>query len=141
MIDQAEIDRRIQMVQRFSHKLEELARLDTQRFVADDHLPVCAERYLQIACEACIEIGLLLISGLNLRRPQSYDEIAELLTSAGFAPAEFAPQIERIVKVRNLLIHGYAGVEAHALHNQLSPRIMELQFFASQATLFMRRVA
>jgi uncharacterized protein YutE (UPF0331/DUF86 family) len=141
MIDQAEVDRRIHTIRHHAHKLEELARLDTHQFVADERLPVCAERYLQVACEACIEIGLLLISGLKLRRPESYEEIADILTGAGFASADYAPQIERIVKVRNMLIHGYNGIEPHALHNQLGPRIMELEFFANQATSFLRRVA
>ena len=141
MIDQSEIDRRVQTVHRYAHKLDEFARLTTQQFIGDERLPVCAERYLQIACEACIEIGLLLISGLRLRRPASYEEIAPLLTDAGFGPADYAPQIERIVKVRNMLIHNYTGIEPHALHNQLQPRIMELEFFANQAATFARRVA
>lgn len=141
MLDQADLERRIQRIRHYGHKLDALARLDTQRFIADEHLPVCAERYLQMGCEACIEIGLLLISGLKLRRPSSYEEIGEILTTAGFATAEYASQIERIVKVRNMLIHGYTGIEPHALHNQLAPRIMELEFFATQATLFVRRVA
>ena len=141
MIDQAEVERRVQIVRHLAHKLGELQRLDTQQFTSDEHLPACAERYLQVGCEACIEIGLLIISGLKLRRPSSYEEIADLLTGAGFASAEFAPQIERIVKVRNMLIHGYNGIEPHALHNQLGPRIMDLEAFASQATNFLRRVA
>lgn len=141
MIDQVELERRVQTVQRYAHKLEGLARLDTATFVADEHLPASAERYLQIACEACVEIGLLVISGLNLRRPREYEEMADILAEAGFVAAEYAPHVERIVKVRDLLIHGYNSVEPHALHQQLVPRIQELQFFASQAISFARRVA
>jgi uncharacterized protein YutE (UPF0331/DUF86 family) len=141
MIDEAELERRVQTIRHYAHKLDELARLDTIRFTADERLPICAERYLQIACEACIEVGLLLISGLKLRRPSCYEDIGEILTGAGFATSDYAPQIERIIKVRNMLIHGYNGIEPHALHNQLGPRIMELEFFATQATLFIRRHA
>ncbi len=139
MIDQAEIQRRVQVVQRYAHKLDEMARLDTDRFLADEHLPASAERYLQIACEACLEIGLLVISGLNLRRPVEYDEIPAILTEAGFMGAEYGPHIERIIKVRDLLIHGYTSIEPHALHNHLSARSQDLQFFAGQATNFVRR--
>ena len=77
---------------------------------------------------------------LKLRRPACYEDIAEILTGAGFATSDYASQIERIVKVRNMLIHGYNGIDPHALHNQLGPRIMELELFASQATSFVRRV-
>ena len=140
MIDRAEVDRRIQTVQRYAHKLEELARLDANQFTADEHLPVCAERYLQIACEACIEIGLLIISGRRLRRPECYDEIPDILTDGGFVPADYTPHIQRIIKVRDMLIHGYAGIEPHALHKQLTPRVTELQFFAGQAANYLKRV-
>jgi uncharacterized protein YutE (UPF0331/DUF86 family) len=140
MINQAEIERRVQAVLRTCHKLEELARLETEVFVADERLPVCAERYLHLACEGCIEIGLLLISGLRRRRPDCYEAIAEVLTEAGFGPADYAPQIERIVKLRNMLVHTYSSIDPRALHNQLAPRVMELEFFANQATTFVRRV-
>jgi uncharacterized protein YutE (UPF0331/DUF86 family) len=141
MIDRAEVERRIVFVQRYAHKLEEMARLSTERFVADEHWPASAERYLQVACEACVEIGLLVISGLNLRRPVEYEEMAEILTSAGFVAHEYGGLIERIIKVRDLLIHGYSSIEPHALHQQLTPRVQDLQFFASQAGSFLRRTA
>jgi uncharacterized protein YutE (UPF0331/DUF86 family) len=141
MIDLADVDRRVHLIRQRCHKLSELARLDTTQFLADERLAPCAERHLHVACEACVELGLTLIGGLNLRRPTSYEEIGEILTGAGLASPDYAPQIERIVKVRNLLVHGYTGIEPHALHNQLGPRIMDVEFFANQAALFARRVA
>lgn len=140
MIDQAEIDRRVHQIRQRCHKLTELARLDTAQFVADDRLAPCAERHLHMACEGCIELALVLIGGLNLRRPASFEEIGDILTGAGLATPEYAPQIERVVKVRNLLVHGYTGIEPHALHNQIGPRVMDIEFFANQAALFAKRI-
>jgi uncharacterized protein YutE (UPF0331/DUF86 family) len=139
MIDRSEVDRRLHAINRHIHKLEELARLDTEVFTADERLAPCAERYLHLAYEACIEIGLLLISGLRLERPRSYDDIPAILTEAGFATAQYRPHIERIIRVRDLLVHGYRGVDPQALHNQLAPRIIDLQFFSNQAALLVRR--
>ena len=139
MIDRAEVDRRVHAINRYTHKLEELARMNSAAFTGDERLVVSAERYLHLACEACIEVGLMLISGLRLKRPGAYDEIPDILVEAGFTTGEYAPHIERIIKVRDLLVHSFRGVDPNALHNQLAPRIIDLQFFASQASLLVKR--
>lgn len=139
MIQIAEVERRIRLIIRYGQRLEEMARLPADQFAADELRVAATERYLQIATEMCIEISLLLISGLRLRQPESYERISETLIGAGFGPADSAPQIDNIIKMRNLLLHGYTGLDPVILHQQLSPRLVELQLFAKQALTFVRK--
>lgn len=141
MIHEGEVDRRLQSLARHIQKLEEMSRLTIEQFMADEHLTASAERYLQLGCEACIEIGLLIISGLHLKQPDSYEQIPEILSAAGFGPGDYAIQIQQLMNTRNQLTHGYTGMTPIALHTQLPARLIDLHTFAKQATTFLRKVA
>jgi uncharacterized protein YutE (UPF0331/DUF86 family) len=64
------------------HQIEDLQ--------TDHTLKGAVERYLEIALESTIDIGEMIISRENLKRPESYQDVFLILGEHGILPKNFA---------------------------------------------------
>ena len=77
---------------------------------------------LQLSIQILLDIGnhLLADMGINVK---DYTEIIDRLGVTGVIPVEFAQKIRGMAGFRNVLVHGYATLDAervyHTLHNNL----------------------
>lgn len=66
------------------------------------------ERYLHLAVESLIDVGMRLCSILNLSKPERYRDIARILMNANILSDETGRLFELWIGFRNVLVHGYA---------------------------------
>lgn len=66
------------------------------------------ERYLHLAVESLIDVGMRLCSILNLSKPERYRDVARILVSANVLSDETGKLFELWIGFRNMLVHGYA---------------------------------
>lgn len=78
-----------------------------------------AERLFQIALEAVLDIGRMIISRENLERPQDNDSIFQILAKAGILPEEYAKKAFGMGRFRNILVHGYMIVDEKRVFENL----------------------
>ncbi len=93
------------------------------------------ERYLHLAVEALIDVGMRLCSILQLRRPESYRDVARVLREAGILGDEDARRLELWIGLRNILVHGYARIDVEKLLQALQ-EAGELREIASKLVSF-----
>lgn len=62
---------------------------------------------IQRACEACIDMGNLVIRRDRLGLPQSARDVFALLATAGIIGVDLANRLERMVGYRNIAVHDY----------------------------------
>ena len=70
-----------------------------------------AERNLQIAIEACLDIGKIIISEKALPDPRDNQDIFVVLAEAGIISAKSLEFLMPMSGTRNVLVHGYDKVE------------------------------
>jgi len=65
------------------------------------------ERNLQLAVEDCLNIGNHIISGLSLKRPDTYKEIFKNLKKENIISEEIEKEMIKLTGLRNRLVHLY----------------------------------
>jgi uncharacterized protein YutE (UPF0331/DUF86 family) len=122
---------------RLTHLDELLAELDTIRaagrdaYAAEWRTRLATEHALQLAIQACIDVGAHLVSELGLKAPTDYRGVFESLCPAGLDPP-LAERLATATGMRNILVHGYLNVDDDTVWNALA-RLDDLRNFAAAA--------
>lgn len=77
------------------------------------------ERLFQVALEVLLDVGRMIISIENLPRPESNDEIFQILAKAKIISDDFAKRAFGMGRFRNILVHGYMIVEEERVFENL----------------------
>ncbi len=88
-----------------------------------------AERNLQIAIEACLDIGKIIISQKKLPEPKDYKGIFLALAQADMIRSETARFLADMAGTRNILVHGYDKVEDKVIYGILKRHLNDFDAF------------
>lgn len=77
------------------------------------------ERSLEVALEAVLDIGRLIISLKNLPKPSDNTEIFDILALNNILPKDFAKNIRGIGGMRNVLVHDYIIIDYRKVYEAL----------------------
>lgn len=98
-----------------------------------DHKSISAiERDLQVAIEACMDIGKVIISEKRLRPPESMKDVCAILYENGFIDKRMLHALERMVGTRNILVHRYEKVDMEIIYGILKRHLRDFQKFIRQ---------
>lgn len=132
MVDRERMLARIQRLEELLAVLEGIREGGKERLLADHHVQLETERALQVAIQACIDIGAQLVAELALRAPDDYRGIFERLQEAGRLDARLARRLGDAAGLRNVLVHGYLDVDRERLWSALA-ELDDLREFCSGA--------
>lgn len=91
-----------------------------------------AERFLQLAIEACVDIAELVISDQRLPAPKTSKEAIEILGQEGILDKKFASDFAPAVGFRNILIHDYLKIDYEQVADKINNRLGDFEKFAQQ---------
>ncbi len=116
---------RLSRLEQFVRHLEELqsTSLKTPVEVA------AAERWLQLAAEASLEVGEMLIARFGWERPETYRGVIQVLGENGVLDEDLLESFTAIAGLRNLLVHDYTRIDPGRLLGFLS-RLDDFRRFA-----------
>ncbi len=129
MIDKGLLIDRLSRVREYLRHLNELRRLTEEEFTSDLRNYNSASRSLQIAIEACLEIGHHIIARKGFRRPKDYKDIFLILGDERILPFEFSRSIVKMAKYRNRLVHMYWEITPHEIYNILQGPVDDIVEF------------
>ncbi|MEK6647130.1 MAG: HepT-like ribonuclease domain-containing protein [Candidatus Firestonebacteria bacterium] len=96
------------------------------------------ERLLQISIEECINIGNHIISGLMLKRADSYKEVFAILREADILSKDTGAEMESFAKFRNKLVHLYWVVDKEELYAKLEQKNI-IKSFVIEITKYLNK--
>ena len=97
------------------------------------------ERNLQLAIETLFDIGEILISDLQLKKPESYREIILILGEAKIFPKSFVNRIAPIAGFRNILIHKYSEIDLDLLLSHLQDDLSDFDEFSHHVATYLKK--
>lgn len=106
----------------------------------DSFKEAAVERLFQVALEAVLDIGRMIISLENLTRPQTNDEVFKILNKAKILPSDFAQQAIGMGTFRNILVHGYMIIEEKKVFENLQ-KLDLLKTFSKFITVYLKKQA
>lgn len=102
---------------------------DERRFVSDPLVYGNAERYLQLAIQAVLDISNHIVADLNLNLPADNRELFVLLTSRKVLPARLSKKLVSMAGFRNLLVHEYMEIDRRRVYRVLKNELGDFERF------------
>lgn len=100
------VQERVKRLEQISQKLATLHDYQTSPDIKD-----IAERNLQVAIEACLDIAKIIISTNDLPEPKDNKGVFTVLAEAGILSKKSLQFLVPMAGTRNILVHGYDKVE------------------------------
>jgi uncharacterized protein YutE (UPF0331/DUF86 family) len=132
LVDHAAIEIR---TERLDQELATLARVRSggrEPYLADHGLQLQVERALQVAIQACIDIGSHLVAAWGLGPPDDYADVFARLRLSGGLDGDLADRMIEATKQRNMLVHVYLRIDHTKIWQKLS-EVDDLRAFAGWA--------
>ena len=129
-IDKELVQRHLKQLQEAISILHSLGESKREEFTTDYRIYGLAERYLQLAIEACLHICGILVSSFGLRRPEGYHELLSIVASQKIIPQALAYRLEILTNLRDSLVHDPSTLNRDVLYDHIQQRIDDLKLFA-----------
>jgi len=129
-IDKELVQRHLKQLRESVHILRGLGQTEREEFTTDYHIYGLAERYLQLAIEACLQICGILIASFGLRRPEGYHELLSIVASQHIIPPVLAYRLEILTNLRDTLVHDPGTLNHDLLYDHIQQRLDDLEAFA-----------
>ncbi len=110
--------------------LHELGDTDRKSFTSDFHIYGIAERYLQLAIEACLHVCSTIVAALGLRRPEGYHELLSIIADQQIIPRSIAFRLEVLTDLRDALLYDPGALNRDVLYDHVQYRLSDLEAFA-----------
>lgn len=110
--------------------LQSLGETKEEEFIADYRIYGLAERYLQLAIEACLHICGIFVASFGLRRPEGFHELLSIVATQRIIPQTLAYRLEVLTNLRDALVHDPGTLSHDLLYTHIQQRLEDLRTFA-----------
>jgi len=108
-------------------------------FQKDKILKGALERYLQLAAEASIDIGEIVIAELDLESPIFNKDVFRILGEKKIISKKLANNFEKIARFRNILVHDYIKLDLKKMYDYLKNDLDDFDQFIKQIAKFLKK--
>ena len=137
MLSPEVIRRRLQKVDEYLTILDGLRRYELSEFLANPERYGSAERFLQLAIEALLDVGSHVIAELELGTIETYGDIPRILAENGYVDPELAERWTRMIGFRNILVHEYLDVDRGIVYEVLQHQLGDLRALKQALSQFL----
>lgn len=111
MIDAEVLRLRIEALLEYLVRVDRFKEMDRERFTAEPDTHHLAERYLQLAVEAALDIAHHIIADRGYGVPETYREAFTMLCKHAVVPAPLAARLSWWAGFRDVLVHTYLELD------------------------------
>ena len=129
MTDKDLVAKRLALIETAVQQLRTLARPDAIR--TDVREERFVEHTLQIAIQAALDVASHVVSDDRLGEPETNRELFDLLAKASWIPAPLAATLRDMAGFRNVVVHGYQGVDLGVVEDVLRHHLGDLLEFVA----------
>ncbi|MBC7227535.1 MAG: DUF86 domain-containing protein [Thermoflexales bacterium] len=105
----------------------------------DKMLRRAVERALQVAIEACLDIGRRLIALEGFRYPEDNKDVFQILAEEEVVPRQLLPSLIEMARFRNLIVHDYAQIDDARVYGILKKRLDDFDAYARAIAAYLER--
>jgi len=114
--------------------------LPEEKLVTDENLYASAERHLEVAIQACLDIANHIVAALGLEKPKKKaNEVFSVLTKEKIISQETAEIMKKVIGYRNVLVHEYLEVERHQTYLNIQKGLKDLAKFGQEIEKFLEK--
>jgi uncharacterized protein YutE (UPF0331/DUF86 family) len=102
---------------------------DEAGFVRDPLIYGNAERYLQLAIQAVLDVSNHIVADMSVSLPADHREIFEILAKHKVLPRALSRRLVPMAGFRNLLVHEYLEIDRHRVYATLKHDLGDFEKF------------
>ena len=130
MVDRYVVQARVAKIREYVALLRKIRGMaDEARFVRDPLVYGNAERYLQLAIQAVLDISNHIVADMNLNLPADNRELFSLLAKHKALPAPLAKRLTAMAGFRNILVHEYLEIDRRVVYQALGSNLGDFEKF------------
>ena len=130
MVDRYVVVTRIAKIREYVALLRKIRSLaDERHFVSDPLIYGNAERYLQLAIQAVLDISHHIVADRNLALPDDSKSLFELLAREKVVSRALAARLTAMAGFRNVLVHEYLEIDRRRVYRALTKELRDFESF------------
>jgi uncharacterized protein YutE (UPF0331/DUF86 family) len=130
VVDRHVVVARLAKIREYVALLRKIRGLATEsQFVADPIVYGSAERYLQLAIQAVLDISNHLLADLKLGLPADNRELFDQLARHKIVSVPLSRKLTRMAGFRNLLVHEYMEIDRRRVYAVLRRELGDFETF------------
>ena len=126
-------EERISRLKRLSGELKSFEEYISSRDKID-----IVERNIQVALEACLDIGKIIIANKELMEPADNKGIFSVLAEADIITKKSLGFLIPMAGTRNILVHGYDRIDDVLIYGILKKHLNDFEDFLNQIKIYAR---
>lgn len=133
-ITRQKIFEKLQLLDKYFSYLEKLKKeiKNEKEFLNNFHFFGLVERYLQLSCQAIIDILDLIIIEEGIEKPEERKETISLLFNKEILSEDLTSRLEGTIGLRNILVHEYGKIDRKRIYRYLMEKIEDFQIFKKE---------
>lgn len=140
MLDIHRIRTRTKEIRKRLLQLEKFKKISENDFTSDEQLNAVAERNLQVAIQACIDIANHIVASLGLDRPfKETAEVFDALAREKIISKDFVSTMKNVIGYRNVVVHDYLEVDRHITYRIIQANLTDLSEFVKYIEAFLEK--
>lgn len=139
MVDREVADRLLGLLEGYVHDLAQVKAMSFAEYSADLKTRRFAERTLQIAIEASLDLGNHIIADEGLREPEDNRDVFRVLAEEGIIDAKLLENLQPMASFRNLIVHDYAKIDDEIVFGIVQRRLDDFTGFARKVIAYLNR--
>ena len=133
MVDADVVARKLLSLNEALRELQRPEAANVASLTGDPVLRAAVERWLQVAVEACIDIGFHVVASEGWTPPQSARASFLSLAAHGKLALELAQRLGLAASLHNVLVHDYALLDLERVAKVVRDDLGDLRLFAAAA--------
>ena len=130
MVDRHVVQARIGKIREYVALLRRIRRsADEATFVKDPLIYGNAERYLQLAIQAVLDVSNHVVADMSPRLPADNKELFELLATHKILPVRLSKKLVSMAGFRNILVHEYLEIDRRRVYRVLRDDLGDFERF------------
>ena len=130
MVDRYVVQARIAKIREYVALLRRIRRqADEQRFIKDPLIYGNAERYLQLAIQAVLDVSNHIVADMRLNVPADSKELFDLLARHHVLPLSLSKKLVSMAGFRNVLVHEYLEIDRGRVYRALREELGDFERF------------
>ncbi len=135
------IEKKVNTAEQRILKLKDMARRlnSFEEYTASRDNMDIAERNIQVAIEACLDIGKIIIASKGLAEPADNKGIFSVLAEADIITKESLSFLMPMAGTRNTLVHGYDRIDDALIYGIIKNHLNNFEDFLNQVRDYARK--
>ena len=118
--------------------LRKIAQITNEEsFLKDPFLSASAERYVQVAIQAALDICNHIVADLGLEAPSEYRQVPDILAERKLLPVRLAKRMTSMIGLRNILVHEYLKLDRRLVYKTIKKDLGDFEKFVKAVSKFL----